>query len=331
MRTELRTAKRFAHLALATAFVCACAALPAAAAELRSEITVTGNVVTLGDIFDGAGDAARVAVADAPAPGLTADISISRISLAARRNGIAWRNGTGLTHVTVARAGAPVPEMEVSAAISSAIMASNPTLPVTAKLQVDFLNGTSGVQVGTEAPRTVKVEQIAFNSRTGNFDALLRAPANDPASPPRRVSGRAYPVADVPVLTRDIAPGDVVRRQDIDWIRLPANRVSQNIITTEAQLIGMSPRHPLRMGDPLRMSDVEPPVVVTKGAQVDMTYVSGSLTLTARGRALQNGAVGDTVDILNPRSNRTVQGIIEGPNMVRIEAFGAPRAADLKS
>ena len=72
---------------------------------------------------------------------------------------------------------------------------------------------------------------------------------------------------------------------------------------------------------------MRPPLVVEKGAQVDMTFVSGALTLTARGRALDSGAIGDIVNVLNSRSNRTVQGVIEGPNMVRIDAPGAARSA----
>ncbi len=303
----------------------------AEAAVLRSDVTVSGNTITLGDLFDDAGAAARVVVSDAPAPGLSNEISVSRISLVARRNGLSWHNTTGLTHVTVARSGIAVPDAAVSTAISAAIMASTPSLAPSTLMQVDFANGAAGVQVGTDAPATVKVEQIAVNPRTGDFDALLRAPANDPSAPLRRVSGRAYPVIDVPVLTQDVAPGDVVRKQDIDWVRLPAMRVSQNIITAENQLVGMSPRHALRMGEPLRNTDVQAPLVVAKGAQVDMTYVSGSLTLTARGRALQSGAVGDTVDIINPRSNRTIQGTVLGPNMVRVDILGGSRPAELKS
>jgi len=322
---------RHSVLILAAAVALTGFAARADAAALRSDITVSGNAVTLGDLFDNAGDAAQVVVADAPAPGLTSEISVSRISLAARRNGVSWHNTTDLTHVTVARTGVAVPEAEVSSAIASAIIASTPSLMPSAKLQVDFANGASGIQVGTDAPATVKVEQIATNPRTGAFDALVRAPANDLTAPLRRVSGRAYPVADVPVLTRDVAPGDVVRAQDIDWVRLPAMRVSQNIVTSLNQLVGMSPRHQLRLGEPIRTTDVQAPLVVSKGMQVDMTYTVGSLNLLARGRALQSGAVGDTVDILNPRSNRTVQGIVEGPNMVRVEAIGAPRLDDLKS
>lgn len=303
----------------------------ACAAELRATSMVGGEVVTLGDLFDDAGDAAKAVVANAPAPGSALDISVSRISLVARRNGLAWHNTGGLTHITVSRSGVAVPEAEVSAAIASAIANQTPSLLSTAKLQIDYAGGTSGVQVGENAARTVKVEQLAYNPRNGAFDAMLRAPADDLSIAPRRVSGRAYPITDVPVLVRDVAPGDVVRKQDIQWIRLPSDRVSNNIVTTEAGLVGMSPRYPVRTGEPLRISDMQPPVVIVKGATVDMNYVSGALTLLARGRALQNGAVGDTIDIMNPRSNRTVQGIVEGPNMVRIEAMGAPRLPELKS
>ncbi|MDP2125672.1 MAG: flagellar basal body P-ring formation chaperone FlgA [Parvibaculum sp.] len=300
---------------------------PVAAAELRPTVTVTGETVTLGDLFDDAGSAAHVVVANAPAPGLRSEVSVSRISLAARRNGIEWRNNAGLTHVVIGRSGLAVPESEVAAAIAGAIETQSSSLPSAANLQVDFTNGVAGIQVAENAERSVRVEQLSFNPRSGAFTAVVRAPADDMMSPLRRVTGRAYPVIDVPVLTRDIMPGDVVRRNDIDWVRLPSTRVSQNIVTSLPQLVGMSPRNPARAGEPLRISDMRPPLVVEKGAQVDMTFVSGSLTLTARGRALESGAIGDVVNVLNGRSNRTVQGIIEGPNMVRIDAPGAARAA----
>lgn len=301
----------------------------AAAAELRPAVTVSGETVTLGDIFDDAGKAAPVVIAPAPAPGARTEISVSRISLAARRNGIDWRNDAGLTHIVIGRSGVTVPDDEVAAAISTAIEAQSSALPSSTTLQVDFANGMAGIQVADGDEPTVKVEQLSFNRRSGAFTAILRAPAGDMLSPLRRVAGRAYPVTDVPVLTRDMQPGEVVRQNDIDWVRLPSNRVGQNVVTSLEHLVGMSPRRPARAGEPMRIADMQPPIVVGKGAQVDMTFVSGALTLTARGRALESGAVGDIVSVLNIRSNRTVQGVVEGPNMVRIDAPGAARAASL--
>lgn len=319
-----RTFSRFAAIAAIAAFVLAASA--AHAAELRSAVTVSGETVTLGDIFDNAGKAANVVVANAPAPGLRSEISISRISLAARRNGIEWRNDVGLSHIVVARSGVAVPDEEVASVIAGAIGAQSTGLPSSSQLQIDFTNGTAGVQVAGDAEISVSVEQIAFNRRNGNFTAILRAPAGDMLSPAHRVTGRAYPVTDVPVLNRDMRPGDTVRHTDIDWIRVPASRVGQNVITSLDQLLGMSPRYQARAGELLRLADMVPPVVVQKGAQVDMLLTSGALTLIARGRALENGAVGDVINVLNTRSNRTLRGVVDGPNSVRIDTPGSARA-----
>lgn len=298
----------------------------ASAADLRSAVTVSGPTVTLGDLFDDAGAAANVVVADAPAPGLRSEISVSRISLAARRNGIAWRNEAGVSHIVVARSGIAVPEEEVSSAIAAAIVAQSQGLPSASQLQVDFTNGVAGLQVAEDADISVKVEQLAFNRRNGSFTAILRAPAGDALSPLHRVTGRAYPVSDVPVLTRDMRAGDIVRHSDIDWVRIPANRIGQNVITSLDQLVGMSPRYQARAGEPLRLADMVPPVVVQKGAEVDMLLSSGALTLIARGRALENGAIGDIINVLNTRSNRTLRGVVDGPNSIRIDTPGSARA-----
>lgn len=326
----MRLRSIFTALVFAPAFIVG-VMTAADAAELRATTVVSNDVVTLSDLFDDAGNAGNTVIVSAPAPGNSLEVSVSRISLAARRNGLAWHNTTGLSHVTVTRSGIAVPEAQVSDAIAAAIVAKTPSILSTALMQVDFVGGNSGVQVGDNDMPSVKVEQIVFNPRNGSFDAILRAPANDPAAPLRRVSGRAYPVTEVPVLSHSVAPGDVVRAKDIQWVRLPSTRVGNNVVTTQAGIVGMSPRYPVRSGEPVRISDMQPPVVVAKGAMVDMNYVSGSLILLARGRALESGAVGDTIDILNPRSNRTVQGVIQSSNSVRIEAMTAPRLADLKS
>ena len=312
--------------AVAAAIALALAAGAAYAAELRPAVTVSGDTVTLGDLFDDAGKASDVVVASAPQPGYRSEISISRISLAARRNGIEWRNDAGLSHIVVARSGIAVPEDEVSAAVAAAIASQSTGLPSASQLQVDFTNGAAGVQVADNAEISVNVEQIAFNRRNGSFTALLRAPAGDMLAPVQRVTGRAYPVSEVPVLTRDMRPGDVVRHGDIDWVRVPSNRIGQNVITSLDQLLGMSPRYQARAGEPLRLSDMVPPVLVEKGAQVDMLLTSGALTLIARGRALESGAIGDIINVLNTRSNRTLRGVVDGPNSIRIDAPGSARA-----
>ena len=64
--------------------------------------------------------------------------------------------------------------------------------------------------------------------------------------------------------------------------------------------------------------DVAAPQVVKKGDTVTVTLKTNALNLTMQGRALQNGAEGDTVRIINTASNRTVDAIVTGPQTVTV-------------
>ena len=46
--------------------------------------------------------------------------------------------------------------------------------------------------------------------------------------------------------------------------------------------------------------------------------------LSARGRALGDGAKGDIVSVLNEQSKRTIQGVVTAAGTVEVTASGAP-------
>ncbi len=57
---------------------------------------------------------------------------------------------------------------------------------------------------------------------------------------------------------------------------------------------------------------------------VTMTLETGQMQLTAQGRALDNGAAGDVVRIMNTSSNQVIEGVVQG---LRTVSVGTPRAA----
>ena len=59
---------------------------------------------------------------------------------------------------------------------------------------------------------------------------------------------------------------------------------------------------------------------------VTIFYEVPGIMLTVRGKALEAGAVGDMVSVLNIQSNRTVQATVTGPGRVTIAA-AAPLVA----
>ncbi|MEM7295067.1 MAG: flagellar basal body P-ring formation chaperone FlgA, partial [Pseudomonadota bacterium] len=64
-------------------------------------------------------------------------------------------------------------------------------------------------------------------------------------------------------------------------------------------IIGKETRIALYMGRPIRPSDVGPPSVVRRNEIVDIRYKVGGLSILSAGRALDQGAVGDRVRVMN--------------------------------
>lgn len=62
------------------------------------------------------------------------------------------------------------------------------------------------------------------------------------------------------------------------------------------------------------------PELVRQNEAVTITYEAPGLFLSMRGKALDAGAEGDTVNVLNVQSKRTVQGTVTGPGRVTLAA-----------
>lgn len=56
---------------------------------------------------------------------------------------------------------------------------------------------------------------------------------------------------------------------------------------------------------------------VRRGEVVTLQYAAPGLSLSMRARALEDGAVGDSVRFLNTSSNRTIEAVIIGPGAAR--------------
>jgi flagella basal body P-ring formation protein FlgA len=124
--------------------------------------------------------------------------------------------------------------------------------------------------------------------------------------------------------TRDIARGEVIADVDLTIGTVANPALTGNVITNLNAASGMEARRPLRAGEVISMSDVRRPVVVTKGQTVTMTFNAPGVSLTAMGRAMSEGGVGDTVVVQNPASYRMVSAVITGTGTVRATGPAGP-------
>lgn len=88
------------------------------------------------------------------------------------------------------------------------------------------------------------------------------------------------------------------------------------------EVIGLETRVAIYQGRPIRPADLGPPAIVDRNQSVVLSYVAGPLTITAEGRALGRGGVGDRIKVMNVASRTTVTGIVAADGSVRVMAGG---------
>ena len=126
-------------------------------------------------------------------------------------------------------------------------------------------------------------------------------------------------VADLRIVvpSHSIPRGTTISDSDLSYQTVDPSSVQAGIVTSMNDLDGMETRRVLRAGEPVRPDDVRRPILVTKGSMVTMNFVAPGITLTATGKAMSEGGMGETVTVLNPISYRQITCTVTGAGTVR--------------
>lgn len=289
-------------------------AFPAlAGVALRSDVAVTDSQVTLGDLFTGL-DADIAARPVSPAPGLgeKRTLDAGQLSAIAAANALSWRPVDSKVKANITRTGEEVPASTVIAALASALAKQGAPGDGEVALDAD----KARVLVPSGRPITLDVSDITYDARSTRFTATVRAPAGEGAG--QRLTGTFAPMVDVPVPANPISAGTVLRENDLVINRLRADQKIGQVVTDMNRLIGKTAKRALPVGAPIRPTDLVSTVLVTKNHIVNVQVVGGPLNLIMQGKALDDGAEGDMVRVLNTRSNKTVQGTVTGAGTVSV-------------
>jgi len=281
---------------------------------LRDSITVDDKVVYLGDLFINVGEKADAAVAYAPAPGERAIFDARWLYRVARAYRLNWRPLSARQQVVVERVSQVIERAEIVDTIMAALFEKGAD-PAS---ELDLSTQLTRVHIAGSATPTIGVEDITYDPRSQRFAAVVSIPKGDPAGERLRLTGRLYPVVKIPVVSKVMARNDILTERDVKWIRIRADRIMPDTVTKLEDLVGMSVKRGLRPDDVIRVSDVERPILVERGALVTVTLSHGPLSLTAQGKALERGALGDVVQIVNKRSKSVFEGEITGPSRAKV-------------
>lgn len=293
---------------------------------LKSSVTVTSDVVRIGDFVDNAGQSAGIAVFRAPDPGTTGLVPTERILDALRAHHVIGVETRDLAEVAVTRVARLVAVKEIEEHVARALARQN-GLGNAADLALTFDRDPRALQLDASNQNEMRQIYASYNPRTARFDAAFEI-ARDAGNAPLRLrfTGTVIETVEAAILTRAVERGEVIKASDV---------VTRRIAKAEAgvepagrdRAVGMAARRALRANQPLRAADLARPDFVTRDQNVSIVYEMPGIFLTTRGKALESGAEGDLVNVLNPQSKRTVQGVVTGPGQITVSTIEpvAPR------
>lgn len=118
---------------------------------------------------------------------------------------------------------------------------------------------------------------------------------------------------------RTLMPGDVVRNDDV--VAQPASRRVRDAMPATSPIVGLEVKRRIYQGYDISEHDVGAVTIVKASTMVTLLWKSGGLTLQLSGRALDAGAMGDEVRVLNPDTLRTIRGTVVGEGTVEVRTI----------
>ena len=294
--------------------------------RLKAQVSVTGDIVRIGDMIENAGLAADKPIFRAPDLGQTGAVSARAVLDAVRPHGLIAVDARGVVEVIVTHQSRIVAAADIEARVAAALAARH-NIGKLESLKIAFDREVRPIElaVGSE----LALARLSYDPFARRFEATFELPGNARAQ--WRYSGSAQETVEAAVVTRALARGEVIKDADIVVERRPKSEFSSEPAASAAEVVGKAARRVVRAGQPLRNADLMKPEIVQKNETVMLYYEVPGIVLTMRGKALESGAEGDLVNVLNVNSKRTIQGIVTGPGRVSVSAptaaLSAPGAA----
>lgn len=151
----------------------------------------------------------------------------------------------------------------------------------------------------------------------GSFSIPVDLIREDGSLLPAFVSGRLVAKRKVPVATKMIAIGERVVATDFSW-EYRDTSFSYDGVPSAEELNGKNLKQGLRAGDVLFSSLLEKQKAVRRGELVSVRSGTPGWEVTMNMVAQQDAALGDTVNLKNPKTNTTLTGEVVGQGEVEI-------------
>src|ERR1700731_1527771 len=237
----------FRSLLLATALL-AVTVVPAfaqdddviAAPVLRASVSVSSDVVRIGDVVDNAGTAAQIAIYRAPDLGTTGSLPTAQVISALGAHQVIGVDTRDLREISVTRLARTLDAKEIASQVARALEHRN-GLGDAANLSLTFDRDVQDMRLEVSNTGAMAPVSSRYDARSGRFDVSFEI-GNDSGAPTKlRFTGSAIETVEAAILARDVERNEVLKSSDV-VIERRAKLVVGSDIASRDRAVGMQMR-----------------------------------------------------------------------------------------
>ncbi|MEP3046001.1 MAG: flagellar basal body P-ring formation chaperone FlgA [Roseibium sp.] len=285
---------------------------------LRSQVMTLSEIVTVGDFYSNSGVLASVPLFRAPDMGTSGNVPAHDVAERARSAGLEQAGTDGLRTVVVHR-GATIFDHEQLKHLVRLELAERNAGVNPENLEINLIQAPDQVLADPKAAHPVRVNRANWSRNSGHF-SMTASVAVEYGTREISLTGRAFEMVEIIALAQPIVRGDILQPEDLTSIKLPKNKVASNALHKGDEIIGKEARVNMRANQPLSRKDFQRPLLIDRGEKVTVTFEIPGMKLTSRAQAMDNGAKGDVIDVMNLQSRRIVPAIVLSRGQVRVLA-----------
>ncbi|MHB1204899.1 MAG: flagellar basal body P-ring formation chaperone FlgA, partial [Rhodospirillaceae bacterium] len=275
--------------------------------RLNPSITVTGDVIHLGDVFSGYLVRPEKVVANAPRPGQRVVLSADWLTTLAHTYGLEWRPASAYDRAVVYQPGQTIAPGDILASVRGALKAKG----MPANFDLSATSPLDPVTVAMTANTDIAVRETYYDTGSKAFTAVVEIPAGDPKAVFVPLRGVAFATIPVPVLKENAAKNKIITAAMIDVVNVREELVKSTTVTDPELLIGKAPKFFVKGGLPIQESEVaqvrliEVPVMGIETSRDTQITKSEIVMATFNASDLPQDAVLDAAQLVGktPRRN----------------------------
>lgn len=185
-------------------------------------------------------------------------------------------------------------------------------------VDLEFFGGKTSFDIGNAKDFKILLDKLETSEGSDKFSVEAEIFADGESVAQTKLSGRYFVLQEIAVPLRDVSKDEIIKQEDVSYLMVRAGKIKNDTLRDDYKLVGKQAVRTLKAGKPVSEKDVREEVIVEKGQDVLVVYKNKGLQITSKMEALEDGAKGERIKLLNTKSGKEVAGKVVDKNMVEV-------------